>query len=71
MEPPLTSKLTEAMPTGLEAPASSQELPVMVAPFEGIPTNVVGGVALEGVTGEEATEAGPVLLALVALTVKV
>jgi hypothetical protein len=40
--PPLSSKLTEATPTGLEAPASSQESPVTVAPLEGIPTKVVG-----------------------------
>ena len=37
IEPPLTSKVTEAMPTGLEAPALSQIPSLTVAPFEGIP----------------------------------
>ena len=42
-EPPLTSKLTEAMPTGLEAPASSQMSLLTVEPFDGTNTLEVGG----------------------------
>jgi hypothetical protein len=43
IDPPLTSKVTEAMLTGLEAAASSQIDSLTVAPFEASNTLVVGG----------------------------